>query len=177
MSVLRCWHYCWLPMPEHLTDYWTRRAVDFIDQQSADQPFFLLLNYNGPYMLPPTVTMEPNNRYAAYYQQHTPSFPQEPVHPYLKTWATGRGPSGLMVREGTTAWTAINALNNKTAMVNTASETAMVDEYADPKYDLWRGGTAKARLLEEHYGRDDIFSDRFPDWRQSFVEKASPYEP
>jgi hypothetical protein len=72
--------------------------------------------------------MEPNNRYAAYYQQHPPSFPQEPVHPFLKTWATGRGPSRLMVREGTTAWTAIEALNNKTAIVNTASETAMVDE-------------------------------------------------
>jgi arylsulfatase A-like enzyme len=345
--------------PEHLTDFWTRRAVDFITQQSADQPFFLFLTYNGPYMLPPTVTMEPNNRYAAYYQQHPPSFPQEPVHPFLKTWATGRGPSGLMVREGTTAWTAIEALNNKTAIVNTASETAMVDEgvgkvldalktqglesdtlvvytsdqgasyghhglwgntswsfpfaayninmqvplifrhpehipggvetdlmvsqvdflptlfdyiglndleianspgksfaaslhgektewnntvffefatvraietskwkyirrfpasdprelydleadagetvnlvdspthaeivavldkrltayfdqYADPKYDLWHGGTAKGRLLEEHYGRDDIFSDRFPDWRPPFVEKALPFKP
>ena len=345
--------------PEHLTDFWTRRAVDFITQQSADQPFFLLLTYNGPYMLPPTVTMEPNNRYAAYYQQHPPSFPQEPVHPFLKTWATGRGPSGLMVREGTTAWTAIEALNNKTAIVNTASETAMVDDgvgkvldalksqglerdtlvvytsdqgasyghhglwgntswsfpfaayninmqvplifrhpehiprgvetdimvsqvdflptlfdyiglddleianspgknfaaslhgektawnntvffefatvravetpkwkyirrfpptdprelydleadagetvnlidspahaeiiaaldarltayfdrYADPKYDLWHGGTAKGRLLEEHYGRDDIFSDRFPDWRPPFVEKALPFSP
>ncbi len=345
--------------PEHLTDFWTRRAVDFITQQSADQPFFLLLTYNGPYMLPPTVTMEPNNRYAAYYQQHPPSFPQEPVHPFLKTWATGRGPSGLMVREGTTAWTAIEALNNKTAIVNTASETAMVDEgvgkvldalktqglesdtlviytsdqgasyghhglwgntswsfpfaayninmqvplifrhpehiprgvetdimvsqvdflptlfdyvglndleianspgksfaaslhgektewnntvffefatvraietskwkyirrfpptdprelydleadpgetvnlidspthaeiiaaldkrltayfdqYADPKYDLWHGGTAKGRLLEEHYGRDDIFSDRFPGWRPPFVEKALPFSP
>jgi len=345
--------------PEHLTDFWTRRAVDFITQQSADQPFFLLLTYNGPYMLPPTVTMEPNNRYAAYYQQHPPSFPQEPVHPFLKTWATGRGPSGLMVREGTTAWTAIEALNNKTAIVNTASETAMVDEgvgkildalktqglesdtlvvytsdqgasyghhglwgntswsfpfaayninmqvplifrhpehiprgvetdlmvsqvdflptlfdyiglvdldianspgksfvaslhgkkipwndaiffefatvraietskwkyirrfpptdprefydleadagetvnligspahaeivaalderltayfdrYADPKYDLWHGGTAKGRLLEEHYGRDDIFSDRFPDWRPPFVEKSLPFKP
>ena len=343
--------------PQHLTDFWTERAVDFITQQSADQPFFLLLTYNGPYMLPPTVTMTPNNRYAAYYEQHVPSFPQEPVHPFLKTWATGRGPSGLMVREGTTAWTAIEALNNKTAIVNTASETAMVDEgvgkvvdalkaqglesdtlvvytsdqgasyghhglwgntswsypfaayninmqvplifrhperipagvetdimvsqvdflptvlahiglegidiangpgksfaaslqgekiewndtvffefatvrvietpgwkyirrfpstdprelydlradagetvnlidspahaeivaalderlsayferYADPKYDLWNGGTAKARLLEEHYGRDDIFSNRFPDWRPPFVEKALPF--
>ena len=100
--------------PEHLTDYWTRRAVDFIEQQSVDQPFFLLLTYNGPYMLPPTVTMEPNNRYAEYYRQHTPSFPQEPVHPFLKSWAQGRDPSGLMVSEGTTAWTAIEALNNKT---------------------------------------------------------------
>ena len=33
--------------PEHLTDFWTRRAVDFIEQQSNEQPFFLLLTYNG----------------------------------------------------------------------------------------------------------------------------------
>ena len=345
--------------PEHLTDFWTQKAIDFISRQSGEQPFFLLLTYNGPYMLPPTVTMEPQGRFASYYQQHPPSFPQEPVHPFLKTWATGRGPSGLMVREGTTAWTAIEALNNKTAMINTAAETAMVDdgvgkilnvldthgienetlvvytsdqgasyghhglwgntswsfpfaaysinmqipmifrqpghipsgleiapmisqidflptlldyiglddikidkssgknftallrnenvdwddavffefvtvraiqttkwkyikrfpftdprelydletdaaesinlidsdvhaeiiatleqrltEYfdtnADPKYDLWHGGTAKGRLLEEHYGRDDIFSDRFPDWRPPFVEKAKPFKP
>lgn len=343
---------------EHLTDFWTRRAIDFIEQQSGDQPFFLLLTYNGPYMLPPTVTMEPTNRHADYYTRHTPSFPQEPVHPYLENWASGRGPTGLMVREGTTAWTAINALNNKTAMINSAAETAMVDDgvgevlktlrsrgleddtlviytsdqgasyghhglwgntswsfpfaayninmqvplifrhprripagienerminqvdfmptlldylslgdieianspgksfasmlegesidwddtvffefvtvrvietprwkylkrfppsdprefydlesdpgetrnliespehaeiiaaldarltdyfakFADPKYDLWQGGTAKGRLLEEHYGRDDIFSDRFADWRPPFVEKATPFK-
>ncbi len=48
-------------------------------------------------------------------------------------------------------------------------------EHADPQYDLWNGGTAKGRLLEEHYGRDDIFSDRFPGWRPPFVEKATPF--
>jgi len=55
--------------------------------------------------------------------------PQEKIHPYLKNWARGlRGPSNLMVKEGTTAWAAIEALNNRTAMVNVASETAMVDD-------------------------------------------------
>ncbi len=343
--------------PSHLTDFWTDRAIDFISRQSAGQPFFLLLTYNGPYMLPPTVTMEPNNRHAQHYLENPPSFPQEPVHPFLKTWAKGRGPNGLMVREGTTAWTAIEALNNKTAIINAAAETSMVDDgvgevidslgqhgfsdntlviytsdqgssyghhglwgntswsfpfaaytinmqvpliywqpgkipggqtndmmvaqvdllptlldhiglddiviedtpgksfaatlegdeiqwedavyfefvtsravqtrkwkyirrfpasdprelydlevdpnetenlissakhvevisrldsrlaryfdtYADEKYDLWNGGTAKGRLLEEHYGRDDIFHKRFPNWRPPFVEKAKPF--
>ena len=342
---------------EHLTDFWTNKAVEFIGKQSGEQPFFLLLSYNGPYMLPPTVTMEPRGRFAAYYQENPPSFPQEPVHPFLEAWATGRGPSGQMVREGTTAWTAIGALNNRTAIINTAAETAMVDDgvgkvlaalasqgideetlviytsdqgssyghhglwgntswsfpfaayninmqiplifrqpgtiprnaksdimlsqvdflpsllefigIADasvpnspgrsfaavlrgktidwentvyfefvtsraietprwkyvrrfpptdprelydrqsdpgehvnlidgpgvrrnhrrtrreaeglfratrgPRYDLWSGGTAKAQLLEVHYGRDDIFRDRFPGWRAPFVEKAKPY--
>ena len=113
----------------HLTDFWTKRAVHFLSLQKKGQPFFLYLAYNGPYNLPPTVTMEPRNRHAEYYSEHTPSMPQEKVHPYLKNWAQGlRGPSDFMVKEGTTAWTAIEALNNKTAMINAASETAMVDD-------------------------------------------------
>ena len=114
---------------EHLTDFWTEKAVDFLTKQKQDKPFFLYLAYNGPYNLPPTVTMEPNNRHAAYYTKNTPSMPQEKIHPYLKNWAQGgRGPTSLMVKEGTTAWKAIEALNNKTAMINAASETAMVDD-------------------------------------------------
>ena len=113
----------------HLTDFWTEKAVDFLSGQKKDKPFFLYLAYNGPYNLPPTVTMEPNNRHAAYYTENTPSMPQEKIHPYLKNWAQGGlGPTSLMVKEGTTAWTAIEALNNKTAMINAASETAMVDD-------------------------------------------------
>jgi arylsulfatase A-like enzyme len=342
---------------QHLTDFWTDKAVEFLRQQDHDTPFFLYLSYNGPYMLPPSVTMEPRNRHAAYYAEHTPPFPQEPVHPYLRNWAKGRGPTGTMVDEGTTAWTAIGALNNRTAMINTAAETSMVDDgvgkvmaelaalgldadtlviytsdqgasyghhgiwgntswsypftvynvnmqvplilwhagripasgsnerivnqfdifptlvdylgvddktienspghsfapmlagkktdwtdaayfefvtvrairtpewkymkrfdrdepdtlfdmrrdpeetrnlldqpeyadvaaeldgkltdffnrYANPRYDLWRGGTAKGRLLEEHYGKDHIFRDRFPDWQSPIIEKAQPY--
>ena len=36
-------------------------------------------------------------------------------------------------------------------------------QYADPRYDLWQGGTAKLRLL----GADDqeIFAQRFPGWQ------------
>ena len=114
---------------EHLTDFWTKKAVDFLAQQKQSEPFFLYLAYNGPYNLPPTVTMEPRNRHAAYYTENPPPMPQESIHPYLKNWAQGgRGPSNLMVKEGTTAWKAIEALNNKTAMINAASETAMVDD-------------------------------------------------
>lgn len=114
---------------EHLTDFWTKKAVQFLSQQQKDKPFFLYLAYNGPYNLPPTVTMEPRNRHAEYYTKHTPAMPQESIHPYLKNWAQGiRGPSNFMVKEGTTAWTAIEALNNKTAMINAASETSMVDD-------------------------------------------------
>ncbi|MDJ0926745.1 MAG: sulfatase-like hydrolase/transferase [Gammaproteobacteria bacterium] len=112
----------------HLTDFWTGKAEEFLARQNEEQPFFLYLAYNGPYMLPPSVLLPPRNRHAQYYSEHTPPFPQEPVHPYLQNWAQGRGPTGIMVKEGTTAWTSIQALNNRTAMINTAAETTMVDD-------------------------------------------------
>ena len=52
--------------------------------------------------------------------------------------------------------------------------TAYFDEYSTPEFDLWRGGSAKAILLDKHYGRNDIFRDRFPNWREPFTEKAGP---
>lgn len=114
---------------KHLTDFWTEKAVEFIGQRrDPEVPFFLYLSYNGPYMLPPTVLLPPRNRHAQRYRENPPSMPHEPIHPYLEAWARGRGPTGEMVREGTTAWRAINAINNPVAMINTAAETTMVDD-------------------------------------------------
>ena len=133
---------------EHLTDFWSRQAADYIARQSAERPFFLYLAYNGPYNLPPLVNREPRNRHASYYAENVPTFPQEPVHPFLRNAAieessvedvqreqrkTGVGrddaesrvlkerPSCLM------AGKTIGALNNKTAMVN-SSEMTMIDD-------------------------------------------------
>ena len=69
--------------PEYLTDFWTRHAVNFIEQQSNEQPFFLFLSYNGPYALSRLLLREGRNRHAAYYRdQDLPSFPRETPHPW-----------------------------------------------------------------------------------------------
>lgn len=117
--------YAW---ERYLTDLWTQKAIEFVNQQSSDQPFFLMLTYNSPYMLPPTVLMEPKGKFADDYKNHVPAMPQAPVHPYLEAWAKGRGPTGEMIKEGTTAWSAIRSLNNPIAMINTAAETTLVDD-------------------------------------------------
>ena len=41
--------------------------------------------------------------------------------------------------------------------------TRFFDQYADPRYDLWHGGTAKLRLLDA--GQNSLFADQFPDWQ------------
>lgn len=111
----------------HVTDYWTRRAVDFLEQQSAEEPFFLMLSYNGPYILPPTVNEPATNRHAAYYAANPPRMPQWPVHPYLREWAKNvRMPVDVV--GGTYPWAAIDALNNQQAMNRIASEMTMLDD-------------------------------------------------
>lgn len=152
---------------EHLTDFWTRKAEEFIRQQSGDRPFFLYLAYNGPYNLPPLVTREPENRHADYYRKNVPRFPQEPVHPYLRRAAIEDSDVedvlkeqkeyrewGVQDAESTGAhgaapelsygWQTIHALNNKTAMINLASEMTMIDD----------GVGRVLRALQEH-GVDD----------------------
>lgn len=71
--------------PEYLTDFWTKHAVDFIDQRVAepDKPFFLFLAYNGPYALSRLLLREGQNRYAEFYRdKQLPSFPREAAHPW-----------------------------------------------------------------------------------------------
>ena len=133
---------------EHLTDFWTRKAVEFLHAQSAEQPFLLYLSYNGPYNLPPLVLEPPKNRHAAYYHQNVPQFPQEPVHPSLRRLAieysdvrallAERGEwwyesseepdEATALAENSWPWQTIGALNNPTAMIHLASEMTMLDD-------------------------------------------------
>lgn len=112
---------------EHLTDFWTRRAVDFINAQSRKRPFFLMLSYNGPYVLPPTVLDPPNTRHTAWYEAHPPRPVGDPVHPYLEAFARSF-PDNIPLRGGNVGRAAIESLTNPRAMINVASEVSMVDD-------------------------------------------------
>ena len=131
----------------HITDYWTNRAADFIAQQTAEQPFFLMLSYNGPYILPPTVNEPPANRHAEYYTANPPAMPQFPVHPYLRDWAKATRMKANVVG-GTYPWAAIDALNNQQAMNTIASEMTMIDDGIGKVLDaLEKSGLADNTLV------------------------------
>ena len=69
--------------PGYLTDLWTKNATSFIEQNKS-RPFFLFLSYNGPYGLGSSLNKPARNRHAAYYaNKELPSFPREPMHPWL----------------------------------------------------------------------------------------------
>ncbi|MBM3890518.1 MAG: hypothetical protein FJ388_15505, partial [Verrucomicrobia bacterium] len=69
--------------PTYLTDLWTRRGIEFVEK-NKERPFFLYLPYNGPYGLGRWMLEPAKNRHAAYYaDKPLPSFPREPMHPWL----------------------------------------------------------------------------------------------
>ena len=71
--------------PEYLTDFWTKHAVNYIEQRAEqmDKPFFLFLAYNGPYSLSRLLLREGQNRHAEFYRdKELPSFPREAAHPW-----------------------------------------------------------------------------------------------
>ena len=131
----------------HLTDFWTEKAEDFIEESAGqDKPFFLFLSYNGPYNLAPVVLNTPDNRHVDYYRKRIPGSPQEPIHPFLKNlivdatlhdqealkgWRIDEK-EGKNIRKKHTwadlAWATAIALNNKKAMLTVASETSMIDD-------------------------------------------------
>jgi len=47
------------------------------------------------------------------------------------------------------------------------------NQYADPRYDIWRGGTAKATLY--YGGRNSRIAEHFPGWTPPITEKAVPF--
>jgi arylsulfatase A-like enzyme len=70
--------------PRYSTDAITGHALDFL-HQNHQKPFFLYVAYNGPYGLGKHMTETHQNRHTAYYaDKYLPSFPRDPVHPWLK---------------------------------------------------------------------------------------------
>jgi arylsulfatase A-like enzyme len=66
----------------YTTDLWTRRGVEFIEQ-NKDRPFFLFLAYNGPYSLGGLMRSPARNRHTEYYADKLfPSFPRDEMHPW-----------------------------------------------------------------------------------------------
>tara|TARA_R110002049_G_scaffold4601_6_gene32865 strand:- start:48116 stop:49582 length:1467 start_codon:yes stop_codon:yes gene_type:complete len=76
-------------VPQHLSQYWTDRGIEFIrqsQQQDPERPFFLYLAYNGPYTLSNAMLEEVPSPWSDAYRDHElPSFPRPAkIHPWQK---------------------------------------------------------------------------------------------
>ncbi len=63
----------------HIVDIFADRAADYLAQVDRERPFYLQLNLDGPYALPPTNYGPARNRhYSRYSDQRFESMPREP---------------------------------------------------------------------------------------------------
>lgn len=129
---------------EHVVDHFTDLAVDYINQQKQGEPFYLQLNYNGPYMNPPTNMGAARNRhYQGYLGNEFKSFPRTPLNRKVLDQVAQLdlegdvGVSGKPTNQASSAKNGyINRMsyliasmhNDPETMANAASQNTMVDD-------------------------------------------------
>jgi choline-sulfatase len=73
--------------PKHFVDATADHAVEFLGMQTADEPFFLHVGFNGPYCVDGELLSGHRNRHAAYYaDKELTCFPRTDPDPTQKTF-------------------------------------------------------------------------------------------
>ena len=110
----------------HIVDFFTDKAVEYIQDYSGDQPFYLQLNYDGPYTNPPTNYGPARNRfYQEYAGKEFKSFPRTAYNENLVEQLLSDDTNPFLrnkLREG------LAMHNDPATMANVASQNTLVDD-------------------------------------------------
>ncbi|MDC1436243.1 sulfatase-like hydrolase/transferase [Gammaproteobacteria bacterium] len=110
----------------HIVDFFTEEAVDYIANVEHDQPFYLQLNFDGPYLNPPTNTGPARNRhYGSYLNEDFESFPRGPVNENILDQLLDPNTPAFMKNQHRQS---ILHHNDPESMANVASQNTIVDD-------------------------------------------------
>ncbi|MDC1436555.1 sulfatase-like hydrolase/transferase [Gammaproteobacteria bacterium] len=110
----------------HIVDFFTEEAVDYIENVDHDQPFYLQLNFDGPYLNPPTNTGPARNRhYESYLDEDFESFPRVPVNENILDQLLDPDTPAFMKNQHRQS---ILHHNDPESMANVASQNTIVDD-------------------------------------------------
>ena len=118
----------------HIVDHFTDEAVAWLEAQDGREPFFLQVNYDGPYVLPPTI-VGPDRRNPHYARFEGRTFrPFPPIDPAIVASLILPFDPDLDPREEYTlasavnnAWWMVRAHNDPATRANVAAQNALVD--------------------------------------------------
>lgn len=119
---------------QHIVSYFSDRAIDFIEQQDRDRPFFLQVNFDGPYVLPPTVVGadERNPFYEQFAGREFRAFP--PVDDRIVAslavpfdFALDPAEEYTMASAFNNMWWTLRVHNDRSTRANVAAQNALVD--------------------------------------------------
>lgn len=162
--------------PGHVTEFWTKRAVEYIkSQKGSDKPFFLYLTYNGPYNIPPAMLCDPPNEYDKQYEGKEEAIsPREPIGDTLLEAAGRFAPDSPMIMKlhpdkNTLPWGAIKAVNNQYAIRHVAAEVAKVDSGIGRVMAALKEGGLDENTLVIFSSDQGVATGQKGLWCQSFI--------
>jgi hypothetical protein len=155
----------------HIVEYFSDRAVDFLRARDRSRPFFLQVNYDGPYVLPPTVVgADRRNPFFERFEHRTfrpfPPLDDRLIRSVVVPFDFDLDPAEeyTLASAFNNLWWTVRVHNDQMTRANIAAQNALDDRvraffaaHADPRYDLWNGGSGQAmvsryRLFKERYG-------------------------
>ena len=107
---------------KHSVDFFSDKAVEYLQAYDNPNPFFLMVAYNGPYMNPPTNLGAAKNRHYEYYEDREfPSFPRNRVNETILEEIPVPDPEEWYLNLA-------RMHNDQKTMANAASQNTMVDD-------------------------------------------------
>jgi arylsulfatase A-like enzyme len=109
---------------KHSVDFFSDKAVEYLQTYDHRRPFFLMVTYNGPYMNPPTNLGAAKNRHYGFYEgREFLSFPRNSVNETILEELTVTDPE-----EWEWYFGLARMHNDQKTMANVASQNTMVDD-------------------------------------------------
>jgi arylsulfatase A-like enzyme len=107
---------------QHSVDFFTDKAVEYLQSYDHQKPFFLMVTYNGPYMNPPTNLGPARNRhYPDYEDEEFTSFPRNRINETILEEIPYPDPEEWYLNLA-------RMHNDQNTMANAASQNTMVDD-------------------------------------------------
>ena len=119
---------------QHIVSYFTDRAVEYVRSRDRSRPFFLQVNYDGPYVLPPTVVgADERNpfweRFAGRSFRPFPAVDERLVAALAVPFDFDLDPSEeyTLASAFNNVWWAVRSHNDPQTRANVAAQNALVD--------------------------------------------------
>ncbi len=134
---------------EHIVEFFAKKGAEYIQKYSGEKPFYLQLNFDGPYLLPPTNLGPDHNRFYLDYlgKDFMTWWPQSEFSPEFEKLINGR-PDDENNQELHMFYMLKRMHLDPESMANTASQNAVVDYSVGLVMDaLQKAGLDKTTLV------------------------------
>jgi arylsulfatase A-like enzyme len=140
---------------QHIVSYFSDRAIEYVEERDRTRPFFLQVNYDGPYVLPPTVVGSDERnpfweRFAGRSFRPFPAVDQRLVEALAVPFDPQLDPAEeyTLASAFNNVWWALRCHNDPLTRANVAAQNALVDHEIGRVVDaIDREGLAEDTLV------------------------------